>query len=294
LSYRFEPGERADDALARLSREEIDAAVAILSSDEPLDHRVHEARKHLKKLRALLLLGEASASTKALERAVRAVRKAARSLAGLRGRAALRESFAELDRSDPEAFQRELVEKVTALLAIGETAPTSFDEELEDAARRLRRASKRIEHLRFEGAGWRRLEPGFRRNYARGRSALARASENPHPESLHAFRTPAKRHLYHLQLMEPLWPELLHPHRKELARLGDLLGEHHDLSLLGPDLSARGVPSDELEAVQARITARSHELERQIFELGRRLFAERPPALARRIGAYFERSRRGS
>jgi hypothetical protein len=37
------------------------------------------------------------------------------------------------------------------------------------------------------------------------------------------------------------------------------------------------------------IEERSRELETQLFSLGGRLFAERPKALARRFGAYFER-----
>lgn len=285
MAYRFEPREKSSNALTRILGEELEAAIEILrSSREPLDHRVHEVRKHLKKSRALLALAEGSAPASQLRQTIRSLRKAARALAGLRGRAALAEAFDGLDEQSPSTLPVELVRQFRALLSTQQAPGSANSPELDAARKHLLRAERRLGELHFHGSGWRALKPGFRRTYAQAKKAFARAAIKPDSEAFHAFRTPAKRHLYHIQLLEPLLPELLHPRRAELSCLGKLLGDHHDLSLLVPGLGARGISEVELSQVRALATLRCRELEMQIFDWARRLFTERPRALTRRLG----------
>jgi CHAD domain-containing protein len=290
VAYRIEPHEASGSALQRIAVEEVEQALQLLrSEDSSLDERVHEARKHLKKLRAVLALAEGSTDNADTLRQKKTVRRAARALAPLRSEAALLESFEGLDRAFPGRVEDAAAAKIREVLAPRISSAPPAENGLHEAEALLVRAQESLARSRFRGSRWSSLESGFRHTYARARDAYARAVDRPCPETLHEFRTPAKRHLYQVHLLESLWPELLNAHRKELARIGDLLGEHHDLALLAAELRERELDADTAAQVTPLLSERSRELETQLFALGGRLFAERPRALARRFGAYFER-----
>ena len=290
MAFEFKPSEPSGDALQRVAEKELENALTLLrATNEPLDERVHETRKHLKKLRALFALGEGSLGGTKLSRYAKTLRRAALALAELRSRAALSECFTNLERVFRDELEASSVERARALLddheATGENA--RFDG-LGAAEALLVELERRLKEAPFEGSSWGALEPGFRHTYSRARKAYAEAMKRPGAETLHAFRTPAKRHSYQVQLLAALWPGLLDAHREELARLGDLLGDHHDLALLGPELEERGLEREHLRALERLIERRSRDLEERIFALGARLFAERPKAITRRFAAYFD------
>lgn len=289
VAYRIEPREPIPDAIRRIALEELDGAIADLTEGTPdLDHRVHEARKHLKRLRALLELARGCVKASRLEHEKRAVRSAARSLAGVRGEAALVESFEALQaRFDGELDTAASARIRERLGSTGQPRPDAAAA-LGPARVALTEVRARLVELAIEGTGFDALEPGFCKTYERARKAFRWARKHPEADQLHRFRTPEKRHFYQVQLLEPMWPEVLHAQRKELSRLGDWLGDHHDLSLLGPELRDRGLSADDLGAIEPLIWRRSQELEREVFDLGSRLVAESPRALCRRFAAYFE------
>lgn len=291
VAYQFEPEEPISVALRRVAGEELDEAIRLLESREgELDSRVHEARKHLKKLRALVALAAGSAKAERLRRQHTLVREAAHALARLRGEAALLECFQSLVEASAGEVDASIAEAIRTLLAPSAESHPDSRADLETARSSLLKARHELGEVTFRGSGWRALEPGFKATYRRARKAYSLACEEPRSEALHSFRTPTKRHFYQMQLVEPAWPEILHPHRKALSNLGDLLGDHHDLSLLVPELAERGLEPAQLDDIGSVIEKRSKVLERQVFDLGALLFSERPSALCRRLGSYFERT----
>src|SRR3954447_23499769 len=85
-SFRFDPGEPVPDEVRRVARGRIDHALDELrgNSDSTREEAVHEARKDMKKLRALLRLvrGELGGRVYSAENAC--FRDTARELAGVR------------------------------------------------------------------------------------------------------------------------------------------------------------------------------------------------------------------
>jgi hypothetical protein len=79
--------------------------------------------------------------------------------------------------------------------------------------------------------------------------------------------------------------------RRSLGRLTDLLGEAHDLALLHDwvrhAVESRAVARVEPQALRA-IDRPRRGIERRTLPLGRRLFADRPAALADRIATFWE------
>jgi hypothetical protein len=100
-----------------------------------------------------------------------------------------------------------------------------------------------------------------------------------------------KRHQYQLTLLEPLWPEPVKAFRHEAQRLGELLGEDHDLSLLERRFGlVRERP--ELAALERSLQSAADgcraKLRREAFDLGARVYAESPRRLEARYREYFE------
>jgi hypothetical protein len=290
--FRFEPFESTSDAIRRLATEEVDGALEWLGgADRPFDVRIHETRKHLKRLRALLVLAAAAIVPEAQREEMRAARAAAAALAEIRGKAALRIAFDDLNQRNPSLFAPDALAHVHRALGAG-TGPASDPEApVAEAMAILTRAQARVNKLQLvpDLSGWNCLEPGFRDTYRRARRAYLRAREAPSPARLHAFRTPQKRHFYQVELLERAWEAPLRAQRQELSRLGDLLGEHHDLSLLRGELAGPELET-EWEALREPLERRLAKLERAAFELAAHAFAEKPGAITRRFGAYFRAS----
>lgn len=259
-------------------------------ADRPFDIRIHETRKHLKRLRALLTLVAAAIEPAALREEMRAARAAATALAELRGQAALLVCFEDLTQRNPELLDPDARARVHAALSpIATSSADAREASLTEAIAILTRAQARVNKLELVAnvSGWNALAPGFRNTYRSARRAYTRALTDPSAERLHAFRTPEKRHAYQVELLERVWEGPLRAQRQELSRLGDLLGEHHDLSLLRRELEGAPALEAERAALEATLQQRLAKLERAALALGARAFSEKPGAITRRFGEYF-------
>src|SRR5205085_7004805 len=83
------------------------------------------------------------------------------------------------------------------------------------------------------------LRPGLRRFYRKARHAMRDARDTPTPECMHLWRKRTKDHWYHARLLEPVWEEPMQAHAKAAHALGDLLGDHHDLTVFLVALATR-------------------------------------------------------
>jgi hypothetical protein len=93
---------------------------------------------------------------------------------------------------------------------------------------------------------------------------------------------------YELRLLSDAWRGPLESTAEEAHRLTELLGDHHDLALLRADLHERRLGEEETRVLEAAIDARQERLATDAFELGRRLYAEKPKAFNRRLRCYWK------
>ena len=288
MASQFKRSESLANGVERQIRRQLDAALELLStSTRPLDYRVHEARKCLKRLRALFALTEGSLDRDLVERERSLVRSAAHALAELRSAAALSETFTALVERYPGVLSESLVHGVQHTLA---QAPerAAPDKAVADAIEALAKARDVAGKLEVTSSGFAVIDRGFRRTYARARRRFRRAQRSREVDDLHEFRTQQKRHFYQLELFTKWWPKVIRAECRELDRLGERLGEHHDLSLLMPELERRGFTAELAADLPALIDRRRSELESAITHQAARLFAESPRARARRFQAYYD------
>ncbi len=123
----------------------------------------------------------------------------------------------------------------------------------------------------------------YRAAKRRGRAAWASEDAN----DLHDLRTHVVDLGHQCALFEPVWPDLFAAYGAELHRLRQSLGDHNDLTVLGEfALSRREVSAEAAEHLVALVLRARRPVERRARSQFERLFAERPGAFARRIGAY--------
>jgi CHAD domain-containing protein len=299
MAFSLTSKSTLDESLASIAAAEVGellggaAENGSFAGPASLDERVHETRKVIKRLRALLRLYRGALDPARLVREDARLRELGRSLGGFRDETALRESLSRVVEEATGSARVSLGDGLPALVrALAGRTPPATEVEASVASVRgaLSAFTDRAADFELERSGWPAIARGFRRTYARGRRAFERACRRPTEKRLHVLRRAAKRHQAHLSLLEPLWPGPIRAVRHELSDLGDLLGDDHDLSLLERRFEALAgrLEFHGLEApFRATATARHAELRRRAFELGARVFAESPGHLAARFRGYF-------
>lgn len=97
---------------------------------------------------------------------------------------------------------------------------------------------------------------------------------------------------YQLRIVRETWPALVGETADQAHELADLLGDHHDLTVLHEDLRAREGLSGK-KAFATAIERRQDELLEDALRLGVRVYAEKPKAFLRRFSIYWESWREG-
>jgi CHAD domain-containing protein len=291
MSYRFEAGEPVARAVKRVAREQIDRAVTEIDTRNlGYAARVHQVRKRCKKLRALARLARPALGDQ--HGAIDAHwRDTARALSGVRDAQALVQAHdtvlaAHADEIPPETFaevrdglvaRRERIEAETDLGAL-----------LDRTRQAMRTGRAAIDTWQLRREGFDAVAGGLRRTAKRHRKAHRRAAGSPDAGRQHAWRKRAKDLRHQLRLLEPVWPRVMPAVSAEADRLSELLGQEHDLHVL------RGVILAEppLRAVESTpayldlLTRQQDTLRAEAEVIGRRLAAEKPKRLVRRLAAY--------
>jgi CHAD domain-containing protein len=261
VAYAFEHDEPLSAAIPRLMNEQIVRAREHLAEKD-----VHNARKRFKETRALLrLIREPLGEQYAIENA--GYRDAGRELAAVRDADAMLEALEKLE------LPRGVRTKAKRALNQQRTHPP-LDGLIANALDRLVVAQARIAFWPPMDDSFDTIAAGLRRTYRDGR----RARNDAHSaETLHEWRKFVKTHWYHVQLLRHVWPPLTKAYAEMLDELSHVLGDHHDLHVLG----------ENVPGLQETIAARQQELGKQAFALGARIYAERPKAFLARMRSWW-------
>jgi hypothetical protein len=256
------------EELKRIALELLDDALRRLRSRSARSRarNVHETRKRLKELRAVVGLLEGGAHGRWIAKLFRAVGK---ELSASREADAMLEALDGLRLAAADSEQaRECLRRTVAPIEYG--------------VLRARLAAAREEIVRWpvDEQPLRRVDRRLRRTYRSARRRMERALVTTAPGDFHEWRKRAKEQWYQSLLLADVIPEL-EGRQGKLRDLSRALGDHHDLMLLRDALD-----KDAFAAVIEAIDRRAAVLERKAITLGAALFAEPPrlwmPASSRR------------
>lgn len=300
MAFRIDPSSGVESEFRRVAGEQFDAALAGLDDPDPdrVEAAVHDARKRCKRLRALLRLVRGSIPERRYRSLDAAVRDAARELSTSRDAAALVKMFDDL----LTAHGADPGDEGICLARAGFEARVAALEAVDDSTSPLRRARERLElaagvaaGTKIDTEGYAALSGGLGDTYGQGAKALGRLARTGSAEDSHEWRKAVKYTWHQLELLEATAPSILEPAAVSFHEVADALGDAHNLAVMVEIAEASPAVFGGREVAKRLISmaeASGADLEARAMRLGLRLYAESPPAFARRLGAYWKVARK--
>lgn len=305
--FRLGVAEPLPDGLKRLTLSEIESATSrFYDGEEVFSEAVHESRKSTKRVRAVLRLIRDEVGDKIYRFEDGWMRDAGRMLAPLRDSFAIVDSFDVLHRIYGHLLVDGALEEVRGRLVSRrnrlETQVMEDPQIVSGVVERLERAHGRYSNWATEASGrsvygggirdeFSAIGPGFKRTYDRGRRQMVRAYKAPTPLNFHEWRKNVKYLRHQMELMTPLWPEVVVGMAITFERVGEMIGQDHDLSilldLLDSDVNICPDPVKR-SLIRALASQRRSDLQVAARVLGRRVFTEDPTSLTGRLEVYWE------
>lgn len=307
------PSEQLGEGLKRIALGQLELAAEQLEG-QPDSKAVHETRKALKRLRALVrvLEGAVDGADFGIER--RTLRDAGRRLAGARDAEVLVDTLEQLLEHSPR--------KLAARRGVAALRAGLADERDRAQARLLGDVTMRMQVLgelhvlRARVHGWpladdasaAQLDAGVRSIYSQGRRRYRRAAKDNGRDAsghhLHEWRKRVKDLRYAAEMLEREAPKngrerrRASRRRRELERtqkpihrlasradeLGEVLGHEHDLALLAARIAESGrLGRGTARRLRRQIAKRRRTLRRRALREGERIYARRPGRFMRRL-----------
>jgi CHAD domain-containing protein len=263
---RISPSASIETELRRIGRAEVDFALEQVRGVKSKPVRaVHECRKAIKRLRALVRL--CSGNADACRAADRTLCDAGRLLAEARDTAVIRRTATDLCADDAPAQSVDLGAQFQA------AAPR--DKIMRRVAGLLREARSEIDRC-FAGAGATHESLGalIERTYRKTGRRMNRFRARDSQKRAHGWRKSVQRYANQLRLMADLWPERTAAELESLEALAKCLGEYNDLTILRGALDEAQIGPDKHWRAAVRRLARSRQraLRARALGLGEPLF----------------------
>lgn len=291
-SFALRAGEPVGRGLTRVAGDQLDAATRRLRGDAGVTAKdVHESRKALKRVRALARLLRPALGEDAYRHENAALRDAARHLAGARDAEVMAATLEGLAPESPEAI--DTGDDFAALRAHLHAERERIGAQLHADAGPARQAAAELDAVHGRAATWvdpdagfEIIEPGLRQIYREARQRHRRARRRPTSEHLHEWRKRVKDLRYCAELLEPIDPEGLATMSARADRLGEMLGDDHDLAVLAAYADAHhelfATPA-ERKRLRRLVRRQRSRLRRRALKLGDELLALRPRRFTARL-----------
>jgi CHAD domain-containing protein len=296
-AYRLQRDEGVGEGIRRIAAGRAESAIDHLRGkhDEELATSIHEARKDLKKLRSVLRLARGPLGDEVYRRENIRFRNAGRMLSGPRDAQVKLDTLAALEQRFGDSFpDRELTPLATALERerqelTDRSAGANGGGSVATAARQIEEGRDAISDWELDGEEFDLIADGLKRSYRRGRNRFADTQALASPETAHEWRKRVKDLWYHLRLVRDARPSKLGEATDEAHDLSDLLGDHHDLTVLREDAMQRAglFDGDVLIDFVTLVERRQRELVDRAGSLAETVYAEKPKKFVNRIEAYW-------
>jgi CHAD domain-containing protein len=297
MAYRFKPEESVQKGVRRILRQQIAFAERQLAADRPGAQAIHETRRAIKRIRALLRLARPGIGERTFRREDRAFRDIAARVAPARDRHVLLQTIAKIEAEGGA----DLVTTAAAMRKTLETRLASRHRSAGDAdgtfeaLRRLEKARGRLRRLDVAPDRFEALECGLSWTQRRGRDAMRRALDGGSDEHWHDWRKGVQRHWRQMQLLSWAWPAYFEVRIAAAKRVSQLLGDDHDLSVLvafAADPKRSGLTSEQARLIADVCRQRQLGLRQEAAATGQQLYAESPKALGRHVAALWAAARK--
>jgi hypothetical protein len=291
MAFRFKLDEPVEREFRRIGLEQIQRARRQLDANVAPETEIHEARKCIKRIRALLRLGREGLGEKAFHAENARFRAIAAELAPARDDHVILQTILMLEAEASDKDRTSLARLKAMVLEHGNGSSEESCKRISDANKALDRAARRFHRLAIEPDDFSTLANGLTRSYRRGLKWFAFAYAQNNDEAFHEWRKCVQAHWRHMSLLSRIWPAVFDARVVAARELSQILGEDHDLAILKTRLAALppgALPEHDTRDIERMILPRQLKLRHAAHPRGLLLYAEKAKAHGRRIVALWE------
>lgn len=301
MRYQFQIEEGISAEIIRNIGEELASAIEALQTAEDPHEGIHDTRKSLKKIRAILRLARSGFLPETFRQANETCRDNGRLLSDLRDATALIETLDKLREVHPnwvsagnhsqirsrlEAQRAELFHQV---IEVDQTDHLVLEN--------LTAFSDILATWEIAGSTFAQiLKNGLFTAYRSGSKRFRKAYAFPTEENFHEWRKRVKDLWYHIQLLQACWPAMMIPFGEELHQLSGLLGDEHDLNVFHGKIANHSIQLESHESAELSLPEileqAGNQLRDEAFPLGQKIYGEKPRSFVNRIDTYWESEKR--
>ena len=291
MAYRFKLHEPIDEGIRRIVGEQVLRASQELDcSGEVPPTAIHNTRKAIKRLRALLRLARSAFGARTYHARDASLRDIAAALSSTRDDDVIKETIGKLETHFGDDGVRILAPLQSQVRSAG-VKPRFKIHQAREISERLARENELFAKLDFH-ADLSTLERGLQKSYGRAVKALAGADDQPEDEAFHDLRKTVQCHWRQMALMSRGWPEYFKVRVDAARDLSQILGDEHDLSMLRTYTAAQKDLCAGSRAPIARMArARQEELRHEALSRAKLLLPEPAKPFAKRMTAYWATGR---
>lgn len=299
MAFRLKRGVPISGEVRRIVLRQLEIAISELHTvgDPESDEAVHDARRRVKKIRAIIRLVRP-----VLDKTYRAVDRDLKEVSRMLAPVADGQGVIETLNAIAHRYHRTLPPSTIEAARAGLVRRSQQTDEqaraqgiVHIAADTLRSEQARITQWRVAADGFRAISPGLHESYRRARHMMIAAWSRPTPAHYHRWRRFVKDHWFHIRLLEGRCGDDLMSYQRRLEALDGVLGEYHNVILLREVLITDRFVSRGETARCLRVVAQYQRvLRRHAESLGLRIYSERPRRFVRRVRALWRNTPRGS
>ncbi|HKT78756.1 MAG TPA: CHAD domain-containing protein [Vicinamibacterales bacterium] len=275
MAFSLRKGERLSKGLPRLVRRQLRSAIDQLEG-EPSSDTVHEVRKSIKKVRAILELVRDDFD---VDRERKQLQRVAHMLSPMRDADAVAASANRIFKGSSELramVEHERVQQLSAFVREGHH---------DDAIKALKQVKRSAKHWDWKKTNLDSALAGVRRDYKRARKAMDEARATASGEAFHEWRKRVKTLWYAMRLLGS--DGTLAARVSSLDHLQTWLGEDHNLVVMRRRIERlrRRDSSRSGDAIAIEVRRRQDELRRKALGAGAKLFKSKPKPFAKDLRA---------
>lgn len=254
------------------------------------DILVHDLRKAVKNLRAVLKLLKNKVGTEFYKKHNFILRDLNRRSAALRNYSALKKLSDSIAEKSTDDVVKEKLNVVTAKIKIDNDeiiSKTDFKVLFGHSEKQLNKYKLHLVKFDIDGNRFSHIKSGLLKLYTDGKKGLEYNVSEHSENTLHEWRKVVKDLYYCFYCLTPIWKEIITPYSKQLKSLTKLLGKIHDYDELTYYINSKIENRSDIEELFSLIEKEKRRLIKKSLILGKKLFAENPDRFIYRIKSYY-------
>lgn len=298
MAYRLKSKQSLQKGVARILAEQVERCRPPAAAADDWATWVHETRKAIKRMRALLRLVRHGLGKKHWRHHNHHLGSIAHHLRDARESVVARQTIDRLSQTAPPRVKTAL-DRLAKHRDLGLSGSTSASADVTSVAltagRQLASLGDELAALKLSGDENDILFAGLSDAHATGRKWLTKAITDPDDDTLHELRKSVQVHWRHSSLLHGVWPELMAARHALARECAEALGHHQDLAdIVTTARRARthGLGAADTKLVIAACRAAQEQLRQTAIPAAERLFATEPTAYANEILQFWEIYRR--